>query len=55
MGHMNEMAATKREPGDRTAIIINSALAKMQAQRATAKDATAYFSNEEEALAWLLA
>ena len=55
MARMTELAATRREPGDRTAIIIGSALAKMQSERATTKGATAYFDNETEALAWLLA
>jgi hypothetical protein len=55
MGHLSQLAATRREAKDRTAIIIGSALAKLQAQRATPKDTTGYFATEEDALAWLLA
>ena len=53
-GRLGELSATRREPGDRTAIVIGSALAKLQSQRTAAKDGTGYFSTETEALAWLL-
>ena len=52
--HFSEMAATRFKAGDRTAILIASALAKLQSQRMTTKDATAYLTSEAEALAWLL-
>jgi hypothetical protein len=55
MGRMSELAATRRKPGDRTAIVIGSALAKMQSQRTASKEETGYFATEAEALAWLLA
>jgi hypothetical protein len=39
---------------DRTAIIIGSAIAKLQSQRLAVKEASAYFATEPEAIAWLL-
>ena len=53
--HFSTLAAAKSEPGDRSAIIIQSAIAKLQSQRMAPKDSTAYFTNEADALAWLLA
>jgi hypothetical protein len=49
------LAESKTQPGDRSAIIIHSAIAKLQSQRMAPKDATGYFTNEKDALAWLLA
>ncbi len=49
------MAEAKTQPGDRSAIIMHSAIAKLQSQRMAPKDATGYFTNEKDALAWLLA
>jgi hypothetical protein len=53
--HFADIAARRFRPGDRTAILIASAVAKLQSQRMTAKEATAYFASEPDALAWLLA
>ncbi|CAN5414358.1 hypothetical protein BH10PSE14_BH10PSE14_02950 [soil metagenome] len=50
--HFSALAETTTQPGDRSAIIIHSAIAKLQSQRMAPKDATGYFTNEKDAVAW---
>lgn len=50
-----DLAMSRLRPGDKTAIVIGSKIAKLQSQRMTKKDDTAFFETEADAMAWLLA
>jgi hypothetical protein len=54
MARFNAATAEAYRPGDRTAIVLQSALASMQSKRIAPEDSMGMFATEEEALAWLL-
>ena len=55
MDRFKQVTAQVRRPGTRVAVLVGSALGKMQAQRIDPQASHRVFTSESESLAWLLA